>query len=53
MRPTFAVSYLGIGRCYHRLRRLDDAEAALKKGLELDPSASSSYANTSVIRSKL
>ena len=43
MRPNFAVSYLGLGRCYHRLRRMDEAEAALKKGIELDPSASSSY----------
>jgi tetratricopeptide (TPR) repeat protein len=43
MRPTFAVSYLGLGRCYHRLRRLAEAEAALQKGLELDPSASNAY----------
>jgi len=43
MRPTFAVSYLGLGRCYHRLRRSVEAEAALKKGIELDPHSSSAY----------
>jgi Flp pilus assembly protein TadD len=29
MRPTFAVSHLGLGRCYHRLRRNSDAELVM------------------------
>jgi tetratricopeptide (TPR) repeat protein len=43
MRPNFAVSHLGLGRCYHKLRRHEESEQALKKGIELAPSSPSAY----------
>jgi tetratricopeptide (TPR) repeat protein len=53
MRPNFAVSYLGLGRCYHKMRRIDEAEQMLKKGIELEPGSSSSYLDLGQLYSEM
>jgi tetratricopeptide (TPR) repeat protein len=53
MRPGFAVSYIGLGRCYHKMRRIDEAEQMLKKGIELDPGSASSYLDLGQLYSEI
>jgi tetratricopeptide (TPR) repeat protein len=53
MRPNFAVSHLGLGRCYHKLRRHEESEQALKKGIELDPGSPGAYLDLGQLYSEL